>query len=107
MVISTTSTNITVRWDPPEFLGGRNDTRYTLWYQEEGSSERVRVGTVNITVGTVSGNAVSNCTFGILFVSLGLSANTQYTVYISATNGVSGQVMEDPILIAASKTVES
>ena len=54
VVLSTSSTSITVRWDPPKFLGGRDDTKYTLWYQEEGNSERVRAGTVTNTVGVVT-----------------------------------------------------
>ena len=34
-----------------------------------------------------------------MLLLLGLSPNTEYIVYVSATNGVSELVMEDPIFV--------
>ena len=57
VVTSVTSTSITLTWDPPESLGGRNDTRYIIWwYQEEGTFDKMRSGTVNTTFGTITGS---------------------------------------------------
>lgn len=57
MITYTTSTTITLSWDPPESLGGRVDIVYTIWYQEsvDGSSDRVLVGTLNTTEATITG----------------------------------------------------
>ena len=54
-IISTTSTSITLTWDPPASLGGRSDLSYILWYQEEGNETLVVGGTVTTTTGTISG----------------------------------------------------
>ena len=50
-----TPDSITLMWDPPVNFGGRNDTVYVLFYQEEGSSSRVEAVTVNTTMGTITG----------------------------------------------------
>ena len=54
-IVSRTSDSVTLVWDPPVNFGGRNDTVYVLFYQEEGSSSRVEVVTVNTTMGTITG----------------------------------------------------
>ena len=54
-IISTTSTSITLTWDPPASMGGRSDISYILWYQEEGNETLVNGGTVTTTTGTISG----------------------------------------------------
>ena len=52
---SQTSDSVTLMWDPPVNFGGRNDTFYVLFYQEEGNTRRVAAGTVNTTMGTITG----------------------------------------------------
>ena len=49
------SVSVTLAWDPPVNFGGRNDTVYVLFYQEEGSSRHVEAVIVNTTMGTISG----------------------------------------------------
>ena len=52
---SLTSDSVTLVWDPPVNFGGRNDTVYVLFYQEEQSSRRIEGDTVNTTMGTITG----------------------------------------------------
>ena len=56
-IISTTSSSITLTWDPPASLGGRSDLSYILWYQEDGNEMLVNGGSTdgNTTMGTISG----------------------------------------------------
>ena len=49
------SDSVTLVWDPPVNFGGRNDTVYVLFYQEEGSSRHVEAVTVHTTMGTIIG----------------------------------------------------
>ena len=42
-----------------------------------------------------------------MLLLLGLSPNTEYVVYVSATNGVSELAMESPALVAATESKSS
>ena len=41
LVISAMTVTLFLTWDPPLNLGGRTDTSYSIWYQEEGKNTRV------------------------------------------------------------------
>lgn len=48
-------THIAFEWVPPENNGGRNDTTYTVWYRETGSTVLVKFHSFNSTSGFISG----------------------------------------------------
>ena len=50
MVVSTTSTTITLSWDPPESLGGRTDLTYVIEYQD---LQKSTVDTLELNINTV------------------------------------------------------
>ena len=49
MVVSTTSTTITLSWDPPKLLGGRTDLTYVIEYRDLTVRLQVNVTTYTIT----------------------------------------------------------
>lgn len=106
-VISHNSTFILLEWDPPVDNGGRNDTRYTLWYQETGSSVLHKLYTLTSTTGIVSGKICTNTSIEELTMFChcitGLQSNgSSYSVFLSAENGVSSFTnfsMNDLVLV--------
>ena len=53
-VLSIAATAIFLMWDPPVFTGGRNDTRYNLWY-ESAEGTRILFSTVYGNMGNITG----------------------------------------------------
>ncbi len=96
--MSITSTTITLEWDPPLFVWGRNDTMYILRYQVAESNQEdnsVREGpTVSTTMGIITGKLQRITQSGLHLFFPGLIFCVQYNTYnyVSAINGVSDQV---------------
>ncbi len=76
-VVTVTNTSVYLNWEAPSFNGGRNDAEYELSYQRtDGSESEPQIyGRVSGTEGEITG----------------LAPFTEYTVFVSAENGVSSQ----------------
>ena len=88
MVVSTTSTTITLSWEPPESLGGRTDLTYVISYQD--SQDSTVSLQVNVTIFTITGNiqAITSTCCNLFFTS-DLLPGMQYFLAVRAENGVS------------------
>ena len=83
-----TNTSVTLSWDPPTNDGGRHlDTITYRFHAQPNGGTLMTVGYVNETVGTVRD----------------LFPFTDYTVYVSSENGVSGM---DPNIKGRSASIQ-
>ena len=88
IIAGPTNTSVTLSWDLPTNNGGRplDIITYVIFSQENGST-LVTLGHVNETIGIVQG----------------LFPFTNYTMYVSSENGVSGM---DPNIIGRSARIQ-
>lgn len=72
-------------------LGGRNDTTYSVRYQEEDSDDVLTAATsIRKSFSTIKGRyEILNYTCFIIIIIIGLRPGVGYYVYVSAENGAS------------------
>ena len=55
-MVHVTSTTLSLAWEPPLNLGGRNDLSYSIAYQEDGTQDMIPVASaVKGTFATITG----------------------------------------------------
>ena len=54
IIVTTTSTTISLAWDPAD-SGGRDDLVYIVFFREEGSNDIIQAETVQASSATITG----------------------------------------------------